>query len=78
MLLGPAPIKGDIGNEVQQVPLELATNRLAESFNTGMFQVYFMPNAGVSALTSLPYTFRINLRCVGLSMLLFRIFNLTI
>lgn len=47
-LLGPAPIKGDTGNGVQQVDLELATNRLAESFYSGEFQIYFMPDGLVS------------------------------
>ena len=47
-LLGPAPIKGDVGPEVDQVSLQLATDRLTSSFGAGLFQLYYVPAPGVS------------------------------
>ncbi|XP_067944701.1 uncharacterized protein [Watersipora subatra] len=43
-LLGQEKVKGDIDDPVQPVALQLATDRLIEAVNDGIFQVYYMPN----------------------------------
>ena len=43
-LLGPATIKGDVDNNIQQVSIGDAKDRIVEAFTDGIFQVYFMPD----------------------------------
>lgn len=41
-ILGPAPIKGDSQNTVEQVSLQEATDRLTEAFTTNKLIIYVM------------------------------------
>jgi len=63
-LLGPATIKGDVDNNIQQVSIGDAKDRIVEAFTDGIFQVYFMPDpvTGTTIFVPVPDTLRVVMR----------------